>query len=555
MQRIYAGALEPSAYGEVFAAWDAYFDLIAADPEAGAETDFDWAQEFIAHFEQAGRVLDRVAPERRRSLLRQVETMTAAAALCETDGRIAHLNAAMRDLVPAVLPDRVTELPFDAPSQQALREICRPGTDWERTVLVLYGRDDQPLHLLAESLTDLDGQRRILLRLVSTLWHERLETLLAAAFSLTRAEIALLGDLFRGKSIAQIAAERGRRQVTLRTQLNSILRKTGTRSQAQLSRVVAGLAHLTDARKTADVAPHAPAALGPREQWRQTVHTAGGISVELVFSGAPGGRPVYLIQPTTCPTLTPQIVRAAADRGVLVISPMRPGTGGTTATAPQFGPADWARIHLEVLDRLGVAELAMAGHCSGGIHALELAAAAGERCRAVLLIDTGAPLSGLTMFYRMPAAPRRLFLAARCFPGAIETPIRMVAADFLASPEGEARGVDYFFEGSPADQAVLQLRDNWRITRDNMAYCFANVPQLIADIRLWSRDHAALFRRVAAGRALRFLHGQENLVHRAEAVEQFCARTLGASCRIVENAAQLLIYEHPTILAEELATL
>jgi hypothetical protein len=169
----------------------------------------------------------------------------------------------------------------------------------------------------------------------------------------------------------------------------------------------------------------------------------------------------------------------------------------------------------------------------------------------VVLVDAGAPLRSLAMIYQMEPSPRRLFLAARMFPSAIKTPHRMVAADFFASAEGEARAVEYFFDGSPADEAIVDQGRNWDITRDNLSYGFRNTDQLIADIVRWSGNASKLYDEVVAHMPIHFFQGRENLVQRADWVETFCDAHPGCTHRIEEGAGQLLIYTHPETFAAQ----
>ena len=562
VRNIYAGAINPSEYNRIFEAWDAHFALVGGTEATGegAAEDFDWVAEFADHFEQAGQIFDRLHPQRGEGAPDALDAFHAPAMICSARGVVQRANAAAQALLGPVQGRGLDDLPFDTTSAAALRSLMTRAPDpapAARCVVRLFPEGDEPCFFYAEFMPgrgEDPGPRQLMLRAVASGWSPAVETVLAAAFDLTEAETALVSELYRGHSIKEIAEARNRSQATLRTQLSSVLQKTGVKSQAGLARIVTGLMHLVEqrdaegARIGAPVLPRLPDA-----QRTIRLELEDDITVEVVESGALDGDPVYFIQPTTLPTLTPALVAALRARGLRVLSPMRPGTGATTRLPIQFSPRDWAGVHLQVLDRLGIGEAVIGGHCSGGIYALELARAAGARCRRVVLVDTGAPLADATQIYRMPAAPRRLFLAARYFGAMIDTPIKLVAADFFSGPEGEARGVAYFYEGSPADQAILHAGDNWRITRDNMDYCFANVPQLCQDIRIWSRNNSRLLEEVVQRVPVHFLQGEQNLVHDAAMLRKLCARHPRLSCHIEPDAAQLLIYVRPELLAEAFA--
>ena len=65
---------------------------------------------------------------------------------------------------------------------------------------------------------------------------------LAQAFTLTRREAGLAAALLQGQTLNEHAAARGVKITTVRTQLLSLMRKTDTRSQADLVRLLSGYA-------------------------------------------------------------------------------------------------------------------------------------------------------------------------------------------------------------------------------------------------------------------------------------------------------------------------
>lgn len=68
-----------------------------------------------------------------------------------------------------------------------------------------------------------------------------------------------------------------------------------------------------------------------------------------------------------------------------VVVPDLPGCHGVPPLAGRHDAASYARWSLELLDRLGIAEVRVAGLCSGTAIALALADAAPDRVRALLL--------------------------------------------------------------------------------------------------------------------------------------------------------------------------
>jgi pimeloyl-ACP methyl ester carboxylesterase len=122
-----------------------------------------------------------------------------------------------------------------------------------------------------------------------------------------------------------------------------------------------------------------------------TVAAADGRQLEVVVDGPDSGD-VVLFHPGTPngPLVPPHLMRAAADRGLRTVVCARPGYGAST---PQPGRTvfDAVADTRTVLDALGVDGFWNAGWSGGGPHALAVASAFGDRCRATAVIAGVAP--------------------------------------------------------------------------------------------------------------------------------------------------------------------
>lgn len=73
------------------------------------------------------------------------------------------------------------------------------------------------------------------------------EDLLRDLFALTRSEIALAGKLANGMTLSEVSETAGVGRETVRTHLKSVLRKTGTRRQSELTALLTGLSMVSSA--------------------------------------------------------------------------------------------------------------------------------------------------------------------------------------------------------------------------------------------------------------------------------------------------------------------
>ena len=148
--------------------------------------------------------------------------------------------------------------------------------------------------------------------------------LMASKFNFTSAETDIAKAFLEGVSLRDIARRRGRSYVTIRNQFQRILEKSGCTSQTDLFRLAFSLLLLID--NPVDERLGVERSAGKT----MTLPRPGGRTVELTLSGDDAGQPVLSLPSLFGHGITPEIEQLLNDRGVLLISLMRPGFGGTS---------------------------------------------------------------------------------------------------------------------------------------------------------------------------------------------------------------------------------
>ncbi|MEM8773877.1 MAG: hypothetical protein AAGF53_02525 [Pseudomonadota bacterium] len=82
-----------------------------------------------------------------------------------------------------------------------------------------------------------------LLSIAVTPWNERIQKVFQKSFELSKAEISVLQDYFRGKSLKEIAHLDGKSLGTVKLQLHSVFDKVGAEGRVDLMRKVASSSH------------------------------------------------------------------------------------------------------------------------------------------------------------------------------------------------------------------------------------------------------------------------------------------------------------------------
>ena len=565
VSQIYESALNPGEYNHIFEAWDDHFEALPQDRRLSEPADFEWMDDFIGHFDRAGQLFQKLETKKEVPLAERLAAMDYAALVCDQNGVISECNERAEKFFGLVGGGSIFDQNLEPQSAKLLKaffvlpEKSNKVELEERAIIRIYDAEANSANVfLTEYILpkgDPETKVQVLMRSIQSNWHNRVAEALHDAFNLTKAELDLLENLYRGLTVKEIANWKSKSQATLRSQLSSLLQKTGTSSQADLSRLTASIVTSLDKVKN-EKQPQILSSFRRKQpfQRRYSLEISQEFTFDVVESGDLSGRPFFFVQTTTWPTLTKRIVKSLAMSGVRLVSVMRSGVGKTTKASLSMNPGDWAAVLLQAVDKIGPKEgWIFGGQCSGGIFALEMASRAGSVCKGVFLVDTGAPLQSAEMIYQMHKSPRRLFLAARFFPLVLTTPYNLVHADFYSGREGEERAVSYFLDGSPTDEKLMSDPYFWRIVRDNFDYVMRNHRQGARDLTFWSRNTTNFFKSALKNAPIHFYHGQDNFVHLAANIEKFCDRHTNATHRIVPDHGQLLIYVKPELFAEEIA--
>jgi pimeloyl-ACP methyl ester carboxylesterase len=362
----------------------------------------------------------------------------------------------------------------------------------------------------------------------------------------------VLESLVESGAISEVAKSRGRSIRTVRTQLSNIFAKLGLSGQTELALFLATLAQLmTKKGKPSDVGKDWFPASSKAIERGQAAITGGTASY--IKYGDPNGTPVLMIHTTTPPDMTPDFRQSCKHAGLRIIAVHKPGSGGYEGRDSGAGPKDLAADYAAILDAEKVEQAIIAGHCSGGLYALQFAKTYPKRCRGLILIDTGLPFTGRKELMALPKGLRRTFLPARYIPEVLLVPHRIFAANFKRSAEGEAAVVDYFFENDPIDQMLTRTdRQYYEITRRTIGYSFEDVTRLVADVTRWARDWSDLLRVVDTHR-IHFIHGETNNLFAADKIEDWVKTQDNASAEIATGKGQLQLYQDPEIFTRAIS--
>lgn len=227
--------------------------LLVAQPRSNPRSNPDDIRALNAlrpHFARSAIVASRLGFERARATVGILEGLGLAAAVIDRRGRVIASNGLLdkQEVVVATafggvaLSNRVKNAAF----AQALSRTGE-GTHGPCLSMPLTATDTDPaliVHLLPLRglANDLFSGGHVLM-VVSPVVRKAVPQpeLLYGLFDLTPAEARLTLSLLEGGALPEIAVRTGVSHHTLRTQLRSVMAKTGTRRQAELTQLLAAL--------------------------------------------------------------------------------------------------------------------------------------------------------------------------------------------------------------------------------------------------------------------------------------------------------------------------
>jgi DNA-binding CsgD family transcriptional regulator len=176
------------------------------------------------------------------SSTRELDEIALAAFLMGRSKRIEHANnAALR--LGCAIGASLEDLPFEGRDNlrfaDAITQMHR-GLLGDETILLLQQKGQtRSLPVWMNRFGD-----SIIIMLTECNWPSALPVFLKRGYGLTQTEAAIAEGLCFGATVSELCQKRNRAMATIRSQIKSVLAKTGTRSQSDLIRLITCLASM-----------------------------------------------------------------------------------------------------------------------------------------------------------------------------------------------------------------------------------------------------------------------------------------------------------------------
>jgi pimeloyl-ACP methyl ester carboxylesterase/DNA-binding CsgD family transcriptional regulator len=417
VERLYETSVEPERLAALIEDWDRRIAVV--DPTGVTRLDLFGDHTLARHVERALDILERLNTAELQRADELLAGLRSAAMVLTERGVVVAANQPAHVVFGLFPSANIRTMPFPKPelAELADRVAAVVASGLDEVVQLRPSGLGRAIVLHLKPIGGRQGPRQVLAVSSEHVWTDEVTAVLVRAFGLTPAEVAVLRQLTAGETVAGIAQATGRREGTIRTQLHTLLAKTGARTQAELMRIATLLLNSVPC----GVEPSRPPPFRPSGRRHRLMHLPDGRRMDVVTYGAPAGRPLIWLMSTLGMHLMP--VSAEHDlvrRNIRVLVPIRAGYGVSDPSPPGRDPFDLAvEDTRELIRRLGVPSLVVVAPTDDIRIALMLAHAEPERIGHIIGIGSGFPILTTDQYDRMHAIGRFFRACARYTPAAL----------------------------------------------------------------------------------------------------------------------------------------
>ncbi|MCY4335241.1 MAG: PAS domain-containing protein [Litoreibacter sp.] len=378
----------PAQIAEFVRSWNAVFERSApsqADIDA-LETSVDDTLTALSA-EDAGLI----SPQLRQ----MINALPYAVMVVDRDGQLRDMNETALAHLPVSPGDAIDTLPYAIEGGQDLSDVIRAGLLRRNAASsVIIKRAPSTASEKAATLVFVPTvearNERMLVFIVDRKWSADIQAFLTTAYGLTGAESAVLLAFLEGHTQKEIAQLRGTSAVTVRTQIQTILNKSGASSQTELMRDALSFSHFFQ-----DVSPIAATAKHP---FRKEFSVLGkdGRTIDLLLSGDLKGDLIISLQDATLRGFPAQVEKGFAKAGLCVAVICRPGIGKTDPPGPECGYLETiANDIATVADQLGRERFVLMTNYMSSVFVYQVAPLLADRLKRIVIKSTMVPSSML----------------------------------------------------------------------------------------------------------------------------------------------------------------
>jgi pimeloyl-ACP methyl ester carboxylesterase/DNA-binding CsgD family transcriptional regulator len=473
MEQAYSVATQPEEYDQLVLTWEKRIsEVVKSHGLSIGEHEHPIATGVDEHLLRAFDILHRLSKAEGGGALSLADFLaayTCPALLARSDGSVRAANEAAHTILGVT--NHVRQIAMDGDMARTLRErlaMERATSPSVQTVLRAYGIDKQSLVLVLSPYIREQEETLTLILTAEINWTSGVDQLLREGFGLTSAESAVTNAIMLGQSLSDIVEHTGKSINTVRSQLSSILSKTGARKQSDLVRLVAGISQVAaaEARQTkpAPSAPSRQEQIDDIEEHIMVLPNGRRIAYRLI--GPKGGRwALFNHGMLTGPYLSEIARKRLKIHNVRLLAVARPGYGETSPAKGnrqqrhQIAGQDMKAV----MTHLGTGPCVLLGQEAGGGQGYALAHFQPGLILAQVNFSSGIPFTKPKHIAELPPRMRGYMYTARLAPQIMPLMIRGAVSlfqkgrlDVFHKTFYHGEGLDYEVSQRPHVAAILQ---------------------------------------------------------------------------------------------------
>ena len=402
LNHIYSVSVDPERMVDLVESWERQ----NRRPDAGGErTKPGGRSQSFAEHDRIVEALDKVISAHASRIAELLSGFRTAAFIFNTSGLIVAANEAASMVLNIMPGNRLADLEIATDDFDELEEKIS-GLVGAKTCgdAIVRFRPAGFHHSVLAHLRAVDADssgRHVVMVTSENHWPESLTKLLYTTYAITEREAFVLQCITRGETVGVIAAASNKSEPTIRSQIQSLLQKTGLSSQFELVRMATTLLHSVGGSEAGGTATKTGKelpiyALTP-------LALPDGRKIHYRFAGAAFGRP-FLLLPSGQGFIrwTDEAEREMERRNLKMIAPVRAGYGPSSAWPAHRNIYDCiADDTAYLLDQLGLQSCPVVAICDDFKIALHIDRRHPGRFSAVVGAAPTMPLSSPEQFARL----------------------------------------------------------------------------------------------------------------------------------------------------------
>lgn len=556
LQVVYSHQLDKNDFGTLLQSLDeAIWGLTSTEFEAEAiPARLSAFESLDDHFDLATRLDFKLSEEDEEREIAELCDSNASCFAANQDGMIIGISQNCRTKLGDIARKPIEQLPLRNSDVQALRTAIQDITAEDATrqrdrALFVRHSDDEKVAIF--HLKHFRKSRVVVVLFDHLVWTDFVEDAVKRNFALTQAECNIVQQLVAGKRPAEIAVELKRSVETVRSHIKSAQSKTHSRDTTALIRLMCEIMTISNDITVQDAASENTEYEFPTPY----LMSDGGLRYEAtrmvgLSNSSPERTALFIHGMLQGPFLSKDLKRLLREDNIEMISPSRPGYGGTAAAQnkEQFLQQSMDQM-LHLLDAHKIEKTILVGHMVGTQFATRLAAYAPDRVLALVSISGVIPMMSKSQLKQQNTMHRMAMLAAKYSPATLRY-ISQVGERYLREGN-EIRCLQQLFSRSESDKAALKAPEISAILKGGFRHLIGNGKSaFMFETQTGIDDWQEAFRNLSCPSVI--LHGEADVAVPAKSLREIMPQFPDWDFNFFEDAGQTLLHTHPGDIAAHL---